>query len=88
MAVGGKVALLPTLGIADFLGTSYACIYDSCTILILLKVVLFSHSSCLILDKENLGFRFPCDGPGREGTCQVSDWAYFGRRIQFEMGSD
>jgi photosystem I P700 chlorophyll a apoprotein A1 len=24
--------------------------------------------------KQNLGFRFPCDGPGRGGTCQVSAW--------------
>lgn len=20
------------------------------------------------------GFRFPCDGPGRGGTCQISAW--------------
>ena len=25
-------------------------------------------------DKANTGFRFPCDGPGRVGTCQVSAW--------------
>jgi photosystem I P700 chlorophyll a apoprotein A1 len=25
-------------------------------------------------DKANLGFRFPCDGPGRGGTCQSSSW--------------
>ena len=25
-------------------------------------------------DKASLGFRFPCDGPGRGGTCQVSSW--------------
>ncbi|MED6110590.1 hypothetical protein PIB30_044511 [Stylosanthes scabra] len=30
--------------------------------------------SRLIPDKANLGFRFPCDGPGRRGTCQVSAW--------------
>ncbi|KAL2899549.1 hypothetical protein RDABS01_024631 [Bienertia sinuspersici] len=30
--------------------------------------------SRLIPDKANLGFRFPCDGPGRGGTCQVSAW--------------
>ncbi|KAK1414956.1 hypothetical protein QVD17_30722 [Tagetes erecta] len=33
-----------------------------------------STSSRLIPDKANLGFRFPCDGPGRGGTCQVSAW--------------
>ncbi|KAI5011362.1 hypothetical protein ZWY2020_013499 [Hordeum vulgare] len=30
--------------------------------------------SRLIPDKANLGFRFPCDGPGRGGTCEVSAW--------------
>ncbi|PVH48272.1 hypothetical protein PAHAL_4G295900 [Panicum hallii] len=35
------------------------------TVLILLKGVLFARSSRLIPDKANLGFRFPCDGPGR-----------------------
>lgn len=44
------------------------------TVLILLKGVLFARSSRLIPDKFNLGFRFPCDGPGRGGTCQVSAW--------------
>ncbi len=44
------------------------------TVLILLKGVLYARSSRLIPDKANLGFRFPCDGPGRGGTCQVSAW--------------
>jgi photosystem I P700 chlorophyll a apoprotein A1 len=44
------------------------------TVLILLKGVLFARSSKLIPDKANLGFRFPCDGPGRGGTCQSSSW--------------
>ncbi|RYR67720.1 hypothetical protein Ahy_A03g014113 [Arachis hypogaea] len=44
------------------------------TVLILLKGVLFAPSLRLIPDKANLGFRFPCDGPRRGGTCQVSAW--------------
>ena len=36
--------------------------------------MLYARSSRLIPDKANLGFRFPCDGPGRGGTCQVSAW--------------
>eukprot|EP00980_Cylindrotheca_fusiformis_P031175 scaffold25935_cov2061-Cylindrotheca_fusiformis.AAC.1 len=36
--------------------------------------VLYARSSKLIPDKANLGFRFPCDGPGRGGTCQSSSW--------------
>jgi photosystem I P700 chlorophyll a apoprotein A1 len=35
--------------------------------------VLYARSS-KIPDKANLGFRFPCDGPGRGGTCQSSSW--------------
>ena len=42
--------------------------------LILIKGVLFARHSRLIADKSNLGYRFPCDGPGRGGTCQVSSW--------------
>ena len=44
------------------------------TTLILLKGVLFARSSRLVADKSTLGFRFPCDGPGRGGTCQSSSW--------------
>jgi hypothetical protein len=25
-------------------------------------------------DKKDFGFVFPCDGPGRSGTCQTSTW--------------
>lgn len=66
MAVGGKVALLPIpLGTADFLVHHIHAFTIHVTVLILLKGVLFSRSSRLIPDKANLGFRFPCDGPGR-----------------------
>jgi len=44
------------------------------SILILLKGVLFARNSNLIPDKTEMGFRFPCDGPGRGGTCQISPW--------------
>ncbi|WMV30800.1 hypothetical protein MTR67_024185 [Solanum verrucosum] len=74
-AVGGKVALLPIpLGTADFLVHHIHAFTIHVTVLILLKGVLFARSSHLISVKENLGFRFPCDGPGRGGTCQVSAW--------------
>ncbi|KAJ9535261.1 LOW QUALITY PROTEIN: hypothetical protein OSB04_un001644 [Centaurea solstitialis] len=75
IAVGGKVALLPIpLGTADFLVHHIHAFTIHVTVLILLKGVLFARSSRLIPDKANLGFRFPCDGPGRGGTCQVSAW--------------
>ena len=44
------------------------------TLLILLKGVLYSRTSRLISDKIELGWRYPCDGPGRGGTCQVSPY--------------
>jgi len=73
--IGGKVALSPIpLGTADFMIHHIHAFTIHVTLLILLKGVLFSRSSRLIPDKAQLGFRFPCDGPGRGGTCQVSSW--------------
>jgi photosystem I P700 chlorophyll a apoprotein A1 len=75
VSVGGKVALIPmSLGTADFMVHHIHAFTIHVTVLILLKGVLYARSSRLIPDKMNLGFRFPCDGPGRGGTCQVSAW--------------
>jgi photosystem I P700 chlorophyll a apoprotein A1 len=62
------------LGTADFMVHHIHAFTIHVTVLILLKGTLFARSSRLIPDKANLGFRFPCDGPGRGGTCQVSAW--------------
>ncbi|MFQ4137820.1 photosystem I core protein PsaA [Nodosilinea sp. PGN35] len=75
VAVGGKVAMAAIpLGTADFMVHHIHAFTIHVTVLILLKGVLFARSSRLIPDKGDLGFRFPCDGPGRGGTCQVSAW--------------
>jgi photosystem I P700 chlorophyll a apoprotein A1 len=75
VAIKGKIALMPIpLGTADFMVHHIHAFTIHTTVLILLKGVLFARSSRLIPDKANLGFRFPCDGPGRGGTCQVSAW--------------
>jgi photosystem I P700 chlorophyll a apoprotein A1 len=75
VAVGGKVAMAAMpLGTADFMVHHIHAFTIHVTVLILLKGVLFARSSRLIPDKGELGFRFPCDGPGRGGTCQVSGW--------------
>ena len=63
-----------SLGTADFMVHHIHAFTIHVTVLILLKGTLFARSSRLIPDKANLGFRFPCDGPGRGGTCQVSAW--------------
>jgi photosystem I P700 chlorophyll a apoprotein A1 len=75
VVVGNKIALIPvSLGTADFMVHHIHAFTIHVTALILLKGVLYARSSRLIPDKANLGFRFPCDGPGRGGTCQVSAW--------------
>jgi len=75
VAVGDQVAMMPIpLGTADFMVHHIHAFTIHVTVLILLKGLLFARSSRLIPDKANLGFRFPCDGPGRGGTCQVSGW--------------
>ena len=75
VSVGSKVAMMPIkLGTADFMVHHIHAFTIHVTVLILLKGVLYARSSKLIPDKANLGFRFPCDGPGRGGTCQSSAW--------------
>lgn len=44
------------------------------TIFILFKGILYSRSSRLVSDKIYLGWVYPCDGPGRGGSCQVSSF--------------
>nr|YP_009313535.1 Photosystem I P700 apoprotein A1 [Galaxaura rugosa]SCW21789.1 Photosystem I P700 apoprotein A1 [Galaxaura rugosa] len=75
VAIGNKVAMMPIpLGTADFMVHHIHAFTIHVSVLILVKGFLFARNSRLIPDKSNLGFRFPCDGPGRGGTCQVSGW--------------
>jgi len=75
VAVNNKIAMMPIkLGTADFMVHHIHAFTIHVCVLILVKGFLFSRNSRLIPDKANLGFRFPCDGPGRGGTCQVSGW--------------
>jgi len=75
VAVAGKISMMPmALGTADFMIHHIHAFQIHVTAFILLKGFLFARNSRLIPDKANLGFRFPCDGPGRGGTCQVSGW--------------
>jgi len=62
------------LGTADFLVHHIHAFTIHLSLLILLKGVLYARSSRLVSDKLELGFRYPCDGPGRGGTCQISSW--------------
>jgi photosystem I P700 chlorophyll a apoprotein A1 len=75
VSVNGRIVMMPIgLGTADFMVHHIHAFTIHVTALVFLKGTLFARSSRLIPDKANLGFRFPCDGPGRGGTCQVSSW--------------
>ena len=75
VAINNKIAIMPIkLGTADFMVHHIHAFTIHVCVLILVKGFLFSRNSRLIPDKSTLGFRFPCDGPGRGGTCQVSGW--------------
>ena len=65
---------------ADFLVAHIHAFGAHVLVLILCKGPLFAADSRPVPQKAQLGFRFPCDGPGRGGSCQVSAWdhAYLG----------
>lgn len=68
------ITLSQELGTSDFLIHHIHAFTIHTTLLILAKGILYSRSSRLVVDKHQLGFRYPCDGPGRGGTCQISPW--------------
>ena len=75
VSINNKIVIMPIkLGTADFMVHHIHAFTIHVCVLILVKGFLFARNSRLIPDKSNLGFRFPCDGPGRGGTCQVSGW--------------
>ena len=69
------------LGTADFIVHHIHAFTLHTTVLILCKGVLYSRNSRLVSDKFQLGFRYPCDGPGRGGTCQISPWDHISLAI-------
>jgi len=74
-AIDGKLSTTYfELGTSDFLVSHIHAFTIHVTLLILVKGVLYARTSRLVQDKVQLGFAYPCDGPGRGGTCQVSPW--------------
>jgi photosystem I P700 chlorophyll a apoprotein A1 len=68
------IRITQELGTADFLVHHIHTFTIHVTVLILSKAILYARTSRLIPDKLELGFKYPCDGPGRGGTCQISAW--------------
>lgn len=51
--------------------------FKKCLFLLLVKGALDARGSRLMPDKKDFGYSFPCDGPGRGGTCDISAWDAF-----------
>mmetsp|Transcript_1360 Transcript_1360/g.3662 ORF Transcript_1360/g.3662 Transcript_1360/m.3662 type:complete len:699 (-) Transcript_1360:8-2104(-) len=68
-----ETALLP-IGPSDLIAHHAIALGLHTTVLILVKGSLDARGSRLIPDKHQMGLAFPCDGPGRGGTCDVSMW--------------
>ena len=68
------IRITQELGTADFIVHHQHAFTIHVALLILSKGILYARNSRLVHDKLELGFRYPCDGPGRGGTCQISPW--------------
>lgn len=73
----GKTALFLPIGPGDFLVHHAIALGLHTTTLILVKGALDARGSKLMPDKKDFGYSFPCDGPGRGGTCDISAWDAF-----------
>ena len=72
-----KNSLFLTVGPGDFLVHHAIALGLHVTTLILVKGALDARGSKLMPDKKDFGYSFPCDGPGRGGTCDISAWDAF-----------
>jgi photosystem I P700 chlorophyll a apoprotein A2 len=73
----GANSLYMTIGPGDFLVHHAIALGLHTTTLILVKGALDARGSKLMPDKKDFGYSFPCDGPGRGGTCDISAWDSF-----------
>nr|YP_009326894.1 photosystem I P700 chlorophyll a apoprotein A2 [Codium simulans]ANJ70805.1 photosystem I P700 chlorophyll a apoprotein A2 [Codium simulans] len=70
-------SLFLSIGPGDFLVHHAIALGLHVTTLILVKGALDARGSKLMPDKKDFGYSFPCDGPGRGGTCDISAWDAF-----------
>jgi photosystem I P700 chlorophyll a apoprotein A2 len=73
----GSNSLFLAIGPGDFLVHHAIALGLHTTTLILVKGALDARGSKLMPDKKDFGYAFPCDGPGRGGTCDISAWDAF-----------
>lgn len=72
-----KTSPFLSLDSGDFLAHHAIALGLHVTTLILVKGALDARGSRLMPDKKDFGYSFPCDGPGRGGTCDISAWDSF-----------
>jgi photosystem I P700 chlorophyll a apoprotein A2 len=76
-AINSNGSLFLSIGPGDFLVHHAIALGLHTTTLILVKGALDARASKLMPDKKDFGYSFPCDGPGRGGTCDISAWDAF-----------
>ena len=76
-AINGNTDVFLPIGPGDFLVPHAIALGLHTTTLILVKGALDARGSKLMPDKKDFGYSFPCDGPGRGGTCDISAWDAF-----------
>jgi photosystem I P700 chlorophyll a apoprotein A1 len=70
-----KVILIRVeLGTADFIVHHVHAFTIHIALLICMKALLYARESRPLSSKLELGWIYPCDGPGRGGTCQISPY--------------
>jgi photosystem I P700 chlorophyll a apoprotein A2 len=72
-----KNDLFLKIGPGDFLVHHAIALGLHVTALMLVKGALGAGGSKLMRDNIDFGYSFPCDGPGRGGTCDISAWDAF-----------
>nr|YP_009472710.1 photosystem I P700 apoprotein A2 [Codium arenicola]ARO74338.1 photosystem I P700 apoprotein A2 [Codium arenicola] len=70
-------SLFLNIGPGDFLVHHAIALGLHVTTLILVKGALKELGMLKMPDKKDFGYSFPCDGPGRGGTCDISAWDAF-----------
>merc|ERR1711966_520232 len=83
----GKNDLFLKIGPGDFLVHHAIALGLHTTTLILVKGALDARGSKLMPDKKDFGYSFPCDGPGRGGTCDISAWDAFYLAVFWELNT-
>jgi photosystem I P700 chlorophyll a apoprotein A1 len=68
------ILIVVELGTADLIVHHIHAFTIHIALLICMKAILYARKSRSLSAKLELGWIYPCDGPGRGGTCQISPY--------------